>query len=296
MDFRLNVFLSVAHNLNFSRAANELHISQPAISRHIKELEETYKIQFFDRSKGKIRLTPAGEILLKRAEEIAEKYKCLQEDLNSLTGTLSGELRIGASTTIAQYLLPPLIAQFISIYPDVHLSLLSGNTEQIEQMLEDLKIDIGLIEGYHRKPIFRYTGFQQDELVLVTNMGNKCKDEISIEELSLLPLLLRETGSGTLEVIEKDLAMHNKKISDMNILMQLGNTESIKLFLENNSSVYAIISIAAIAKELKNKSLKIIDIKGLEMSREFAFVINQGSQNMIRKRFVEFLHRKAKYI
>lgn len=292
MDFRLEVFISVARNLNFTRAAGELHISQPAISRHIHEIESFYKIQLFDRSGSKILLTTAGELFLKHAEAIIQSYKALQLEMNLLSGNFTGELRVGASTTIAQYIVPPLIAKFINIFPDIRLSMTSGNTEQIEQALEENKIDIGLIEGSHRKQSLKYTSFQKDELVLVTNIHNKVDDEVSIDELSTLPLVLREAGSGTLEVIEQALALNGKKLAQMNILLHMGSTESIKLFLENSPSVFAIVSIAAVTKELTNNTLKVIEVKGLNLLREFAFVIKQGTYNDIQERFIRLLVRK----
>lgn len=289
MDFRLHVFISVARNLNFTRAANELHISQPAISRHIQELESAYKTQLFERLQGKVSLTPSGKIFLKHAETIIENYKTLKLEMNLLNGSFTGELRVGASTTIAQYVLPPVLAKFISMYPDIHLSVITGNTQQIEEALEDHKIDIGLIEGNQRKQTLKYIPFKKDELVLITNSKNNTADEITLEELTRLPLVLRETGSGTLNVIEEALATRGIKIETMNILFRLGSTESIKLFLENNKSIYAIVSIAAVTKELVHNTLKVVDITNLEFQREFAFVVTMGSQNEIQNTFMRFL-------
>lgn len=290
MDFRLNVFISVARNLNFTRAADELHISQPAISRHIQELESAYGTQLFERSRGKISLTPSGKIFLKHAETIIEGYKALKFEMNLLNGNFTGELRVGASTTIAQYLLPSVLAKFISMYPDIHLSVITGNTKQIEEALEEHNIDIGLIEGNHRKQTLHYIPFKKDELVLITNSRNKTAEEITLDELTRLPLVLRESGSGTLDVIEETLLAHGKKIDGMNVLFQLGNTESIKLFLENNSSVFAIVSIAAVTKELIRNTLKVVELKDLEFHREFAFVLILGTPNEIQSTFMRFLN------
>lgn len=290
MDFRLNVFISVARNLNFTRAANELHISQPAISRHIQELESAYKTQLFERLQGKVSLTPSGKIFLKHAETIIENYKTLKLEMNLLNGNFTGELRVGASTTIAQYVLPSVLAKFISMYPDIHLSVITGNTKQIEEALEEHKIDIGLIEGNQRKQTLKYIPFKKDELVLITNSTNKTADEITLEELTRLPFVLRETGSGTLNVIEEVLATRGIKIETMNILFRLGSTESIKLFLENNKSIFAIVSIAAVTKELIHNTLKVVEITGLEFQREFAFVMAIGSHNEIQNSFMRFLN------
>ncbi|MDR0431038.1 MAG: LysR family transcriptional regulator [Tannerellaceae bacterium] len=291
MDFRLSAFVSVAHNLNFTRAANELHISQPAISRHIQELETAYKTQLFDRSGSKVRLTHSGEVFLKYAEDILERYRTLRLEMNLMTGNFVGELRVGASTTIAQYVLPLILAKFITMFPDVRLTITSGNTEQVEQALEEHLIDVGLIEGSHRKRSFKYLPFAKDELVLVTNTKNNIADEVSVDELCVLPLVLRESGSGTLEVIERALTAHGKKVAQMNILLQLGSTESIKLFLENCPSVFAIVSVASVTKELLNNTLKVIEVTNLDLKRVFAFVVNQGINTDIQERFMQFLVR-----
>ena len=289
MDFRLTVFISVARHLNFTRAADELRISQPAISRHIHELESAYKVQLFERTGNKVALTAAGEVFLKHAESILENYKALQVEMNLLSGNFSGELHVGASTTIAQYVLPPVIAKFISRFPDVKLTVTSGNSVQIEQALEEHRIDVGLIEGRHRNMSLRYIPFAKDELVLVTSVLNKVAEEMSLEELRLLPLVLRENGSGTLEVIEEALNAHGIKLSQMNVLLQLGSTESIKLFLANSPMVYAILSITSVTKELMNNVLKVVDVAGLDLEREFAVALPHGSHNDIRERFIRFM-------
>ena len=289
MDFRLTVFISVARHLNFTRAADELRISQPAISRHIHELESAYKVQLFERTGNKVALTAAGEVFLKHAESILENYKALQVEMNLLSGNFSGELHVGASTTIAQYVLPPVIAKFISRFPDVKLTVTSGNSVQIEQALEEHRIDVGLIEGRHRNMSLRYIPFAKDELVLVTSVLNKVAEEVSLEELKLLPLVLRENGSGTLEVIEEALNAHGIKLSQMNVLLQLGSTESIKLFLANSPMVYAILSITSVTKELMNNVLKVVDVAGLDLEREFAVALPHGSHNDIRERFTRFM-------
>lgn len=288
MNFRLSVFISVARNLSFTKAAAELYISQPAISRHIKELEEYYKVQLFERAGSRINLTVVGSMFLKHAESIVADYRALQLEMNLLSDNFTGKLHIGASTTIAQYVLPPIAAKYISSFPDVKLSLTSGNTEQIEQALEEYKIDLGFIEGSHRKHSLRYTPFAQDELVLITNVQNPIEDEISLNKLQSLPLVLRESGSGTLEVIERALSKHGIKLSQMNILLQLGSTESIKLFLQNSLTVFAIVSIAAVSQELLSNKLKVIEIEGLQLNREFAIVINQGVHSNIHDHFLKF--------
>ena len=147
MDFRLKVFYTVANRLSFTKAAGELFITQPAISKHIQELEEKYKIKLFDRTGNKIALTQAGQVLLTYTNQIFEIYRDIDFDMSSLINQQRGLLRIGASTTISQYIIPPLLARFHQKLKDVTVNLRNGNTEQIENALMNKEIEIGIVEG-----------------------------------------------------------------------------------------------------------------------------------------------------
>lgn len=274
--------------MSFTKAARELFISQPAITKHIQELENIYKVQLFNRIGGKISLTPQGEIFLKHANEILAQYKLLANEMELVTEQFSGELKIGASTTIAQYLIAPLLADFIVRFPQVKVSLFTGNSEQIEDALENKKIDIGLVEGSRRSNHLKYSPLAKDELVLVTSSQNPIGESVAVTDIATLPLVLREVGSGTLEVIEKALLENGIKLSDLNILLHIGTTEGIKNFLKTSKNSYAIVSIISVLEELKNNDLKIVDIVGMEMLREFVFVTMQGGQNTRLERFMSF--------
>ncbi|MEG0467929.1 MAG: LysR substrate-binding domain-containing protein [Mucinivorans sp.] len=289
MDFRLRVFLAVASNLNFTKAALELHISQPAISKHIQELEGAYGVQLFERSGGRIALTTAGQIFRTHAIEIIESYRALGLEMNLLTGRFSGTLRIGASTTIAQYVLPPLVARFIERFSDIRLTMLSGNSEQIERALVDRTIDLGLVESASRHAGLRYAAMADDRLVMIVSARSKLKERITIDELRILPLVVRESGSGTLEVIENKLAEHNVSLSEMNILLQLGSTESIKVFLSNCPSACAIVSRAALNLPFDNELFRIIEVDDVNFDRQFSFVNIIGSKNELVEKFMWFV-------
>lgn len=191
--------------LSFTKAANELFISQPAISKHIQELEKEYGVQLFDRIGNRIQLTRAGQLLLDHACKIIDAYQNLDFDMKKLTEKSGGELRIGASTTISQYVLPELIADFRKQYPDIRLTLLSGNSHEIEDALATGRIDLGMVEGIKLQPTFKYTPFMKDELVAFVHCSNTLaqQEEISLNLLKQTPIVLRELGSGTLDVIQK---------------------------------------------------------------------------------------------
>ena len=260
-DFRLKVFQSVAKNLSFTKASQELFVSQPAITKHIQELESTYQARLFDRQGSKISLTEAGKLLLEHCGRILEDYKRLEYEMHLLHNEYTGELRLGASTTIAQYVLPPLLASFIKKFPQVNLSLMNGNSREIEAALQEHRIDLGLVEGVFRLPNLKYTTFLEDELVAVTRTGSK--------------------------LFEKALQQHNIKLSSLQVLMYLGSTESIKLFLEHTDCM-GIVSIRSITRELYAGQLRVIEIKDMVMLRDFSFAQPQGQESGLSQVFMQF--------
>ncbi len=288
-DFRLKVFFTVAKRLNFTKASEELYITQPAVTKHIKEIEHYFKVKLFDRNGTKIKLTPAGETLLQYAEQVFAIYQNMEFDLNAFTQNKSGTLIIGASTTAAQYLLPPMLAAFHHKFDNIEVQLITGNTEQIEQALQNKNIDLGIIEGKSRNKIFKYTPFVKDELVLVGKSGHPLskKSSVKVEDLIKYSFLLREPGSGTLEVIAHALKQSGIKISDLNLEMQLDSSESIKMYLLNSEAL-AFLSIYSIFKELKNNECAVVDVKGLTIGREFNFIQTQGDSESLSDLFIKF--------
>ena len=289
-DFRLNVFCSVAKTLSYTKAAQELHITQPAITKHVQELENQYKTRLIERMGNKIVLTHAGEVLLEHSIAILKEYAQLDFVMNMLHGDPKGTLRLGASTTIAQYVLPPVLALFKTKFPDVNISLISGNSDDIESELMDHHIDLGLIEGNKRLPNLKYTHLVDDELVAIASTQSKYAkyDELTIDDLRRIPLVLRENGSGTLRVLTSALDRVGVKFTDLNIIMQLGSSESIKLFLENADAV-SIISFRCVTRELVSGTFKIIELPQLEMTRELCFMQLQGESEGLAHIFMQFV-------
>lgn len=295
-DFRLKVFQSVAKNLSFTKASQELFISQPAITKHVQELETAYQTRLFDRQGSKISLTESGKLLLEHCERILEDYKRLEYEMHLLHNEYTGELKLGASTTIAQYVLPAMLGGFIGKFPEVSLSLMNGNSREIEVALQEHRIDLELVEGVFRLPNLKYTTFLEDELVAVIRTNSKLPvgEEITPEELLDLPLVLRERGSGTLDVFERALQQHNIKLSSLKVLMYLGSTESIKLFLEHTDCL-GIVSVRSIGRELYSGQLRVVEIKSMPMQREFSFAQPQGQESGLAQVFMQFaIHHNHK--
>ena len=288
MDFRLKVFYTVALRLNFTKAATELYITQPAVSKHIQELEETYKTKLFERNGSKIALTPAGEILLKHTKNIFEIYREIDFDMSSFINERQGLLRLGASTTISQYIISPVLARFHQKQQDIKVNLLNGNTEQIENALINKEIEIGIVEGQSKNQSIKYVPFIKDELVLVCNTRNPLvkQNEISLDDLKSMKFITRERGSGTLEVIEYALKQVGVKLTDLQIEMQLGSTESIKSYLLN-SDCFAFMSVHAVDKELKNNELIVLDVEGLAIERYFYIITLLGKPDSLSELFIQ---------
>lgn len=292
LDFRLNVFYTVAKRLSFTKAAAELYVTQPAVTKHIQELEHHFGTALFDRRGNQISLTTAGSLLLRHAETIMATYRQLEFDMNALKGEPGGALRLGASTTVAQYVIPPVLARFHEQSADVSISLLSGNTEQIEQQLLNNNIDLGLVEGRTHHSDIRYTTFVKDELVLVCRADHPLadRDEITLNELRAVPILLRERGSGSLEVVEHALRGVGLRLTDLTIEMQLGSTESIKSYL-SSSRCMAFVSVFAVQDELRAGSLKIVDVRGLSIERDLYSIQLQGVSEGLADTFMRFVRQ-----
>lgn len=289
-DFRLKVFYTVARRLNFTKAAEELFITQPAVTKHIHEIENYYKTQLFQRNGTKIKLTPAGTTLLAHAEQLFAIYRNIEVDMAAINENVKGTIRIGASTTVAQYVLPKYLAAFRQKFPEINIALTANNTEYIENALIAGKIDFGIIEGQSKRPQIRYASFLKDEIVLCTRTGNPLikKQTIALPALKELPLLMREQGSGSQEVIAAALKKAGVKTSQLKIEMVLESTESIKSYISSSDSV-AFLSIHSILKELKSNELTIIDIKDLHIERTFFFVKQQGDNQPLTGLFMKFL-------
>ena len=294
-DFRLRVFISVAKNLSFTKASKELFVSQPAITKHIHELETEYQTSLFNRMGNKISLTEAGKLLLTHSESILEAYRRLKYDMNLLNNKYNGELRLGASTTIAQYVLPEILAKFNERYPQIKVSLLDANSRNIEQALVNHDIDLGLVEGVIRIPEIRYEDFLSDEIVAVARTDSSLPEEIPLHSLHEIPLVLREYGSGTLDVIEQALLAHKIKLSDLHIKLQLGSTESIKSYLRHSPNCLGLVSILSITRELQNGTFRIVEIEGdFIMKRQFSLAFNQGSEIPQVANFANFIRNRLK--
>ena len=275
-NFRLKVFRAVAEHLNFRKAAEHLFLTQPAVTLQIKALENDLGVRLFDRSANRVTLTSQGTILLRFAEKMARLSSEAERTLGSTDGQFSGELSLGVSTTIAQYVLPRLIGAFLNEHPRVHLSLQSGNTEQVVHALLNGKVSIGLIEGPARRRGIHTQPFMRDELIPIApaNLG---LTHLSASQFLNSTLLMREQGSGSRQVVESALRKAGFKLKSFKSMMNLDSTESIKSAVEAGLGI-GFVSRLALLKELELGAIKVVSIRGLIIARHFSLVTRTGPE------------------
>jgi len=292
LSVRHAVFLEVATHLSFSRAGEVLFISQPAISKHVKALEEHYKTTLFERKGSSIVLTAAGKLLYERLQQAQQIQKQLEFDISTLKNQFKakGQLKLGASTTVALYILPRVLSEFHQQYPDVKISLLNRNTDTIIQALLNQDIDVGIVEGAKKINAIHYQPFMTDEVIAVCSAKSPIaqKGLLHIQEVKQLPVALREQGSGTLAALKASLQKHDIKLSDLDASVRLAGTEALKNFLKEDNCL-GFLPRRALLKELRDGELVAVKIDKLHITRDFHFIQRQGTENDgLNKAFIKF--------
>jgi LysR family transcriptional regulator, transcriptional activator of the cysJI operon len=292
---RLDVFYAVAERLNFTQAAQALFISQPAVSAAIKALETEYGLPLFSRAGGHIELTEAGQVLLTYVKQMKSLEGAAARELGILKGDVSGRLHIGASTTIAQYVLPRLLNNFKASLSTISFTLTAQITELIAEQLRAGKVDVALVEGVVKGTEFKSTDWIPDPLHLyVAAHHDWANKAIKFEELLIAPLLIREVGSGHHQTLIETFKNKHIDVAELNVVLELGSTEAIKLAVEENIGC-AFLSEWAILKELALGTLAPVKIDDFEMNRTFHIVQTKDSENnALVQRFVQQLHKVAK--
>jgi len=290
-DHKLRVFCAVAETKSFSKASELIHLTQPAVSLQIQAMEELYETRLFDRSGNTINLTPAGEILYKRAKEILALYAEAERNISEITGAIKGSLNIGASSTIGNYLLPGIISAFKRKVPQVNISLVVGNTKTITEKLNAGEIDIALVEGDVSKQRFSVETLIGDELVVIMAPAHPWAERRNIPaiELAKEPMILREEGSGTRQIILKHLEEHGIKHDQLRVALVMGSTEAIKGAVEEGVGV-SIVSGWAVRKWLKQGLLRAATFKDLKFHRNFSIISPKRNYSThTAKEFLNFL-------
>lgn len=250
-DRRLQVFHTVAVALSFTRAAEALHMTQPAVTHQIRQLEEELNARLFDRGNNSISLTEAGAQVLLYADRIIDLYGEMSESVKELTGDKAGLITLGASTTIAEYMLPELLGDFRRNFPDVQITLRVANTDAIVALVADNTIDLGVVEGEVDNQLLRVERCQEDELQVIMPPGHPLSNSTAVEPMALssYPFIHREDGSGTRSVVERYLSAQGVDEHALNRPFELGSTEAIKGAVQAGMGI-TIVSRATFSREL----------------------------------------------
>ncbi len=289
---RHEIFIEAALHLSFSKAGEMLFISQPAISKHIKTLESFYKTTLFERKGNAILLTDGGHILFNRLKEAKKIQNQLEFELTTLKDQLKakGQLKLGASTTVALYFIPRILSSFHQKYPEVKISLLNRNTDTIIQALIDQDIDIGIVEGRKKNSAILYQSFITDEVVAVCSAKSPIakKKLLTLQEVQHYPIVLREQGSGTLAAVKFNLEKNRIKLSSLNVNIRLAGTEALKNFLIEDTCL-GFLPKGSILKELRDGDLVALKIENFKIIRDFFFIQRHGTENNdLNKVFIRF--------
>jgi DNA-binding transcriptional LysR family regulator len=271
-DRRLQVFHTVARLLSFTKAAETLHMTQPAVTFQVRQLEDYFNTRLFDRTHNRISLTQAGERVFEYSERILDLYGEMDNSVRELTGEISGVLMLGASTTIAEYMLPEMLGQFKKKYPNLIVRLKVGNTDGVVQMIENNVIDLGIVEAPVLNKKLQVELCRNDELVLVVPPKHPLagKTSVSLKEIVQYPYIWREEGSGTREVIRDQLEHAGINPDDLDVVMELGSLEAVKGAVETGIGM-TILSQSSIQKELRLSTVIAIPLEP-RLTRPFSFV------------------------
>ncbi len=277
-NFRLIVFRAVARHSSFSKAAQELLLTQPAVTQQIKALEEQFGRPLFHRGGGRISLSPGGAALL----PFAEKIKLLSDDATAAVakayGHEAGELSIGASQTIAQYLLPSFIAAFLQRNPQVRVTARSGNTDEMLSALISGEVQLALLEGPEQRSDVHIEPFMEDHMVLVVPASHEWAGrKISLSDLGSQPLLTREFGSGSRRIVEQAFVHAGLTAKELHVFMEFDSTEGLLNAVEAGLGV-TFVSRWAVRNQLAIGTLKLARVDGLRLSRRFSLAYPAGPE------------------
>ncbi|CDM70165.1 LysR family transcriptional regulator [Clostridium bornimense] len=267
----LKTFITVVEVKNFTKAADQLNLSQPSVSNHIKNLENYFGVTLINRSvkQKSIFITERGYILYKKAKEIITLLETTYMEIQNKSNSIKGSIKVGASLTIGEYVIPDFLAYFTKKYPDIDIEVVIENTAVICNGLKDMILDVGLIEGTSSSSSFEQEYFSRDEMVLaLPYYNNITQEKFSLNKLQNQRWIAREEGSGTREFLNMFLGVN--EITPQNIMI-LGSNYAVKEAVKNNLGI-TIISKLVAAEAVKNKEICTIDL-GENYIRHFSYIL-----------------------
>ena len=275
LDFRMETFLAVCQCMNFTRASEQLNITQPAVSQHIRFLEKHYNTKLFRYEGKKLKLTGAGEIL--RSASLTMKHDEISMQSEMKKSEEGDEIRFGATRTVGDTLMGSILENYLRNYPDADIHMVVENTQELLKRLDDGSIDFALVEGFFKKSEYDYQKYSEENYIAVCSPDYQFrKVPDTIENLFQERLLIRENGSGTREVLERYLDSQNLSISDFERTMESGSLHTIKEMTKSGCGITFLYEVA-VREELQAGVLIQIPLKDFRVKHEFAFIWRRGS-------------------
>ena len=295
IDFRhLETFCRVADLKSFSKAADDLFLTQPTVSGHILSLEHSLSLRLFDRTGREVRLTKAGEVFLQYASKILSSRKDLLNALSEFSQGIRGELSLGASTIPGEYLLPKLMGNFKKEHPHFTFSLKIADTKEIVKWVLQGDVEYGMIGGKLNHNFLHYEKYEEDEIIVVAPSGHPLTKKKKVDLVDLLkePWIIREEGSGTQMAVEKALRKKGKSLKQFNVVMEMGSTSSMKEGVKAGLGL-AFISKRAVEEELKQGLFSRIHVEGIDPNSRQLYIVSHRGRTLspIGMEFLRFLHR-----
>ncbi|MDP4103911.1 MAG: LysR family transcriptional regulator [Bacillota bacterium] len=287
----LKTFVTLADVKNFTKTAELLLMSQPSVSLHIKNLEKEFQTKLFQRSPKYLKITPTGEILYKRARQMITIYEQTRQDILEHHNSVKGELKIGASFTIGEYILPSLLHDLQTNYPELELHVVIGNTEEIVHSVKLFQVDVGLIEGQTNEKEVSVNAFMQDQLFVVSSINHELalKKEVTMADLHDQKWVTREIGSGTGQYLSHVIRSNGLKVKS---LLTISSNQGIKETLMNGLGL-SLLSYSVIERDVEHGNLSIIKLKNHSFTRTLSYIfspIMQDKRNV--KIFLDMLNQK----
>ncbi len=276
LDFRHQTFLTLCSCNSFTKAAELLHITQPAVSQHIKHLEEFYDCKLFDIANRNIRLTQQGELLKEFAMSVFSDSKHFKENIRSIQADTI-QLSFGATLSIGEYVMPEILSRLLTKYPEMKIHMSVANTQVLLERLNNGELDFIVVEGLFDKSEYDATLFSLEKFVPVCSPKSEFANvEVGFQEITGSRLILRERGSGTREIFENILQKNNYSLNAFEKMIEIGNMAAIKKMVSNGLGITFLFEVVG-KKEIKDGSLSVINIPGFSEQREFNFVLLKDS-------------------
>ncbi len=292
---RLQVFSAVAKHLSFTRAAEALFMTQPAVTFQIRQLEEQHGVRLFERRHGSILLTSAGELMLDYAQKIIALSDEMDARLAEITGEMRGPLLVGASTTIAEFLLPAILGEFNALYPQVRARLIVANSEKIESQVAEQRLDVGLIETPGKLAGLASQVCCEDELQVICAPDYPLAQHKTVSPKSLIDyeFISREPGSGTREITETYFRAHKLEPQNLKTQMELGSPEALKGVVATGLG-FAILSRLAVEADVRIGKLVAIPLKPALKRKLYLTYPEDRFRSRLTQTFIDFARGKLR--